>query len=365
MILKVTERCNSNCAYCDVVSNWSRAEDMPLDILEIVFRRTNEFLENRPEEHVTIIWHGGEPLLVGPHFYRAALEFQRKHCQNTRGRIKHSIQTNMTLFSENYAEVFRDLGIDQVGTSYDPEPHVRGPGPTHDSGLYNRMFMQGDALAEQHGYKSGIIYVVTKKSLENPLKVFYYLTNLKLGGSFAMNPVLLYDNRRDDLAITPEDYVTFLGTIFPLWWKYQNRYPDVDPFRSITQIIKDRELVLGCAESGACSYQHVNVDPYGETSQCGRSSDWGLLSYGNVREQSLAVVFSNSQRDDLKRRNEVLRQGGCRDCRFWTICHGGCPLDSYPKHADFLHISEWGCARKNFIEQYFEPITGLKFKPHE
>jgi uncharacterized protein len=365
IILKITEKCNSNCAYCDVVSRRPHAKHMPIEILEIVFKRIHEFLVDHPEEMVNVTWHGGEPLLVGPEYYKAAYEFQQRYCQGTKDRISHNVQSNLTLFSADYVEIFRTLGINQIGTSYDPEPHIRGPGTPNNSDLYNTQFMQGDALVHKYGFKAGIIYVVTKKSLRNPLEVFYYLSNLRLDGSFSMHPVLLYDNRREDLAITPEEYVTFLGTLFPVWWKYRNRYPYVDPFNSILRYIKDGELALSCTSSGRCAYRHMNIDPFGETSQCGRSSDWNLLAYGNIQEKSLKEIFSHPKRDELYFRNEVLQQGECRNCRFWEICHGDCPLDSYPKHSDFLHRSDWGCGRKAFIEQYFEPITGLRFMPHD
>jgi uncharacterized protein len=365
MILKITEQCNSNCAYCDVVTNKPRAGHMPLALLETVFQRLNEFLEADPRTEMNVIWHGGEPLLVGPDYFRAAHAFQQKHCRGTQGRIRHSIQSNLTLFSDAFAEPFRALGIDQIGTSFDPEPGVRGPGKPSNTDLYNRNFMRGDVTARRHGLGAGIIYVVTKRSLERPLEVFYYLTNLRLDGGFNMNPVLLYDSRRDDLAITPHEYVEFLGALFPVWWKHQARYPNVDPFYSLTSIIRDRELRLGCSDSGRCAYGHVNVDPAGETSQCGRSSDWGLLSYGNIRDRSLADILRDTQRDVLMERNNILRNGECGGCRFWSICHGGCPLDSWPKHGDLLHRSEWGCSRKAFVERYYEPITGLRFVPHE
>ncbi len=336
---------------------------MSLDVLELVFKRINEFLQTHHGETINVTFHGGEPLLVGTEFYKAAYEFQLKYCGDTRDRINYGIQSNLTLFSEDYVEIFRDLGIDNIGTSYDPEPHIRGPGAPNNSDLYNRMFMHGDIVGHKHGFSPGIIYVVTKKSLKSPLKVFYYLTNLRPGGFFDIHPVVLYYNRREDLAITPPEYVAFLGAIFPVWWKHQHRYPHVEPFHSMVKIIKDGELSSTCTSSGACAYTHVNVDPFGETSQCGRSSDWGLLPYGNIRERSLEEIFSDSKRDELYKRNDVLLQGECQGCRFWTMCHGDCPVDSYPKHSDFLHRSEWGCARKAFIEQYLEPITGLRFTP--
>ncbi len=361
IILKVTEKCNSNCAYCDVALKKSSAKHMSLEVLKRVFERVNEYLETHPAGEVSIIWHGGEPLLLGPEYYSAAHELQLKYCPTTLNRITHCMQSNLTLFTEDHARVLQKLGIEHVGTSYDPYPHIRGPGSPCNSERYNRQFMRGDALAQQHGLGSGIIYVVTKKSLRKPLDVFYFLTNLRPGGGFSMNPVLIYDNRRDDLSVTTEEYVAFLGEIFPVWWEHRSRYPNVSPFSPITRTIKDGERSLGCAESGRCSLTHVNINPIGGLSLCGRSNDWGLLSYGNINDHSLDEVLADPQRTELLRRNDILSAGECKDCRFWSVCHGGCPLDAYPEHSGFMYKSEWACARKSFIEDYFEPITGIRF----
>ena len=111
IILKASERCNSNCVYCDVVFKQQTGADMPLEILEQVFIRTNEFLSAFPGEQVELLWHGGEPLILGPDYYWEALRLQRRHCPETQGRITHSIQTNLTLFSESFVEIFRELGL--------------------------------------------------------------------------------------------------------------------------------------------------------------------------------------------------------------------------------------------------------------
>jgi uncharacterized protein len=90
---------------------------MSLETLELIFIRINELLSVFAEEKVTIIWHGGEPLLLGPTFFRAALEFQNRECFETKSRIEHCIQSNLTLFTEDFVDIFRQLGITQIGTS--------------------------------------------------------------------------------------------------------------------------------------------------------------------------------------------------------------------------------------------------------
>ena len=336
---------------------------MSLDLLEVVFTRINEYLEGNPSENIEILWHGGEPLLLGPQYYRTALEFQEKYCRETNGRITHNIQTNLTCFTEEYVEVFRNLGISSVGTSYDHEPHMRGFGKERDSDSYNKKFMTALGLLERRGFGWGMIYVVTKKSLTRPLEIFFHLTNMRLSGGISFNPVLIYDEERKDVEVTPAEYVEFLGAIFPCWWKNRQRYPDVEPFRSLMQNIIEGQVSLGCVDSGTCTYHQINVAPDGEASQCGRSSDWGLLSYGNILEKTFSKILQDKQRDQLHERVKILPTTECLGCRIWDLCHGGCPLDAYSKHKDFMHKSEWCESKKEFIYKYFEPITGVKFCP--
>lgn len=365
LILKATERCNSNCAYCDVVRKTTTGTSMPVEVLETVFIRINEFLREHADEDVEILWHGGEPLILGAEYFEKAIELEERHCTETRSRIRHAMQTNLTLFDERFVGVFERLGIGAVGTSYDPQPGMRGPGKKVDTDAYNRLFLNGLGMLRSNGLGWGLIYVVTKKSLERPLQVFHFLTNFLLTGGVNLNPVLIYDDERKHLAITPEEFADFLGEIFPLWWEHRNRYPDLEPFRSFVRNIIDGSTSLGCVDSGSCTYFHVNVAPDGSTSQCGRSADWGLLDYGNIADAPLYDILHNPERDQLQERVAVLQNTECSGCRFWDICHGGCPLDAYSQHSDFMHKSEWCESKRRFVENYFEPITGVKFEPNQ
>jgi uncharacterized protein len=363
MIVKATEACNSNCLYCDVVHKAVKGPTtMPLDVIECLFRRANEFLEETPNEELNVVWHGGEPLLLGPGSYAQALEFQRRHCHDTSARIHHSIQTNLSLFTSEFARVFRELGIDFIGTSYDPIGGVRGPGKPPDTAIYNARFLRGLEVVEQEGFGWGVIYVVTQFTLKRPDALFYFMTNLKPDGGISFSPVLVYGPEPRHLAITPEEYADFLGTIFRLWWPHSERFRGVEPFRSLLRNAREGACSLGCGESGQCAASHWNLAPDGRVSHCGRSHDWGLLDYGSIFDRSLADMRRDGQRDILAQRNEVLTNGDCQGCRLWLICHGGCPLDSWAATGSFGHKTPWCRATKRFVETHFEPVTGLRLK---
>jgi len=363
MILKATETCNSRCSYCDVVGKKSPRTSMSHEMLEIVFRRIGEFLAANPGDKMEIIWHGGEPLLLGADYFREAKRLQDLRCAGVADRISHTMQSNLIAFDDSFVEPLRALGVRSIGTSFDAEPGVRGGGRASDTEAYNRKFLKGVVSLERHGFSWGMIYVVTRRSLARPLDVFHQLTNLQLAGSISLNPVLLYGGQDRSLAVTPAELVEFLGAIFPTWWRQRARFPPFEPFRSYAENIVAGRTRFACVDSGACSFQHVNVAPDGAASQCGRASDWNLLPYGNVADRPLAEILRDPQRQELHRRYPVLREGECAGCRFWGLCHGGCPLDSWSAHGTFDHKSEWCEAKRGFIERYFEPVTGATWTP--
>ncbi len=362
IILKVTEECNSYCYYCDVMRKPGLKTSMPDSVLDKVFFRINEYLEENQQEDINIIWHGGEPFVLDVSYYDAAIGMQESHCSTTANRITHSMQTNLTKFDEKYLPVLKKLGITALGTSYDPEPGVRGIGKKINTNLYNKKFMRALSVLENHGIGWGLIYVVTKKSLNRPLDVFHFLCNLTQSGGFNMNPVLIYDKDRQDIAITPVEYAEFLGALFPTWWEHKSRYPGVEPFKGFIDNIIDGNTNLDCVDSGDCAFNHINIAPDGKTSQCGRSADWGLLDYGSIEDKKLSEILADKQRHQLYDRNKILQKTDCKGCHYWALCHGGCPLDAYSKHNSFDRKTEWCDWKGIFFEKYFEPVTGHNYK---
>jgi uncharacterized protein len=363
IIAKVTDACNSNCAYCDVVNKSDRkTTTMTADVLERMYVIIGEYLEN-PRRSCEVVWHGGEPLLAGTSFFEAAAHFRRKYCAAAGTRLSHSIQTNLTKLKPEFLSAFRDLGITSVGTSYDPNVAIRGPGLERRSDVYNKEFMRGVRVLDTADIPWGAIYVVTSRNLDKPLSIFNFMTNLNPDGNVMFNPVLMYGEDPMGLAITPEQYVDFLGAIFPTWWQYRERYRGCQPFQAFTDAIVHRAPSLSCGDAGRCHDTHMNIASDGSVSQCGRAADWGVLNYGSIFNQSIEQILGHSERTALRERNSLLLAGDCRHCHYWNFCHGGCPLDAWADAGLFARKTPWCFFKHGFIEKYFEPVTGVRYEP--
>ena len=144
IIAKVTEACNSRCAYCDVVAKaHQQTATMNDAVLEQLYVRVNEYLQADSNRNCQIIWHGGEPLLAGIEFFTTALRFYKQHCTTTHQRVQHALQSNLTQMRPEFIPILKQLGINSIGTSYEPIPNIRGPGFDPRSEIYNQQFMRG------------------------------------------------------------------------------------------------------------------------------------------------------------------------------------------------------------------------------
>ena len=364
IIFKTIEKCNSNCIYCDTIKK-KQEKVMSHELMQIVFMRINEYLVDNLDDDIQLTWHGGEIGLLGAEYFQEARKFQERHCSQTKGRIKHLIQSNLTLVNQEMIDVFHQLGITNIGTSYEPIPGIRGFGAKRDSKAYNRRFMEGINLLKQNNIQWGLIYVVNKKSLEKPLEIFHHLINLNPMAGPNFNMIICYDDTLHDLNITPEEYVDFMGEIFLRWWPDRDRYPNINPLSRHVNNLDGKALILGCELSGDCANKWLYIGPNGETSQCGRSGDFHGFPYGDIQERSIQELLHDNKRNDFKKRQQLLPETDCSVCRFWGICHGGCALEPFFTYGDMMRKSPNCYIVKGLMEKYVEPATGLKadFRP--
>lgn len=362
IIFKATEACNCHCAYCDVVTRRS-----PLTIstgmLAKAVERFDEYLAANPGEKLNVILHGGEPLVPGIKFFDTLASMVESLDSATASRLLFAVQTNLTLLSPELIQSFRRLGITGIGTSYDWVPGLRGIGPGRDTHEYNTRFMRGLNLLDEAGLTFGIIYVVTAAAVARPVDTFYNLLNVSPSGNFMFNPVLVYDGApaaARSTAITGREYAGFCGALLPLWLERREYLTTIEPFASIYNYYTAGTPMGGCNEAEDCG-PHIYIGPDGSLSQCGRSADWGLLDYGNITDTTLAQALAHPARVELSGRSALLRETDCRDCRWWELCHAGCPLDAWDASGRSTFMARTSqCQWVNiFMTEYFEPITGL------
>lgn len=121
IVLKIAAPCNLNCTYCYEYNSgdesWrEKPKIIPKQVFEAVIARIDAHYHRFPDEKLSLILHGGEPLLAGYVRLRAILEAIRDRVDTDKVRI--IIQTNGTLLSERIVDLLAQHKV-TVGISID------------------------------------------------------------------------------------------------------------------------------------------------------------------------------------------------------------------------------------------------------
>ena len=353
LIVKATEDCNSNCIYCEGAHKKPGATSLSLSAVACMLERIDEFLTVHSEEQAEILWHGGEPMLRGPGFFSQVNAMQNGICTGTRTRIRHGIQSNLNCLDESFLEPFAELGITSIGTSFDPEPHVRGPGPGIDTDSYNRLFMNGIAVLERNQIPWSLIYVVTRHSLKAPLQVFWLLTNLQLAGSITLNPVIVHDQRLRDISMSPADYAAFLDAVLPVWWTHRHRYPGLEPLSQVARGMKEQDFPIDGLNLGACgpSLRNLEIGADGLVYSIGLPEMGGHRLCGSIATSPLEDALRTNQAFEINSRLSSLASAACTQCPIRRQCHGDTPKEAARERNSFVLPSEWCEARVWLVDR--------------
>jgi uncharacterized protein len=347
VILKASDRCNGACAYCSVGPAGSHT--MTWATFELLARELERLVERWGLLGLNLTFHGGEPTLLGPRFIdRACARLAR-----LRIPVEILLQSNLLKVTPSMVEVIKRRGI-QVGTSFDP---LTGRRRLADGGdAYERWRRSYLALAAQ-GIAPGAIFVVTKPALGRARELLAAADAIadETGERFGvqLNPV--YGQGRaageDDLLITPAEFGDFLVDAWRVWDAGGRRH-GLSPVRSFVNAIEHprRRFSCSCSFVGQCASSHVGIDHDLNVAGCGRRLD-SKAFLGNLHDRSLAEILETSdERRRIATRSARLQAGACRDCRFFSLCHGGCPDDAVLTSGGLDAPFAWCAAYRKLFE---------------
>jgi uncharacterized protein len=326
LILEPVKSCNLRCLYC--FSDCTGTGVMSRPILKTALEKTARYAEEHGFREIHILWHGGEPLLAGLGFFRAAVEILDGLPSNL--RIRHYLQTNGLLLDYDFCGFFRDHGF-KIGISLD------GPQFLHDA---MRLDADGEGshtavikkvrLLEDQGVAAGFNAVVTRLSLGQEEAIYRYFQDLGYG--FRLNPMIPGYNPAISAPylLEPGEYGAFLCRLFDIWAGTEHQRVMVSPLDLYLEATLHGRP-YECQQQKTCVGSHLGVKPSGEVALCSRFETHSL---GNIRDTEIPEMLALPFCEDIRRRAETL--SGCQTCQHWSICYGGCPLNALAFSHDYM-----------------------------
>lgn len=341
-IIKPTEACNFSCKYCYVPEDVSRSH-MSLPTLEKVL----DSLLAQNLDKLNIIWHGGEPLVMGAEFYKSAIEYINKNNKGT--KVEYKIQTNGSLIDEEVIDLFKTNNF-SVGISLDGPEAVHNTNRIYKNGkgTYNEV-ARGINLLKKANVNFGILTILSKTSQGHEKEIYAEL--LRIGAPAKINTYLPAGHGKkleDELNLSADLYGQLLIGLYDLWSK-DNSHLRLSPFEEICQ-----SLLMGsnkiCTYNDLClSNLYISFDYKGDIFPCGRLCSIPEYNLGASSAHRLTEVLESELPQLQRRRNEDIAKR-CSPCEFHAICQGGCAHDSHESSGHLFDKTPYCLGRQNLFE---------------
>lgn len=171
IVLQPTTACNLNCTYC-YLPNRKQALQMSPSVTECLATSITEMNLNYA---VPLVWHGGEPLMLGK--TRFAKLIEPLEILRVNGKIVHGLQTNGASIDQEWCEFFKKYGF-EIGVSIDgPSIQNHNRLDWHGQETFQRT-MLGITCLKKFEIPFTCIAVVTNDALDYATEIYQFFRNL-------------------------------------------------------------------------------------------------------------------------------------------------------------------------------------------
>lgn len=344
--------CNLDCRYCFYLEKetfypgkhkWQMSDEL----LESYIR---QYIGAQEVPEVTFAWQGGEPTLLGVDFFRRVVELEKRYAGGK--KISNAFQTNGTLLNAEWGEFLHENDF-LVGLSID------GPAELHDIYRVDKQgrpsfdsVMKGLDVLKKHKVEFNTLTVVNRKNAKEPLKVYRFLK--EIGSNFhqyiplveraappqesiqlSLAPPPSKERRQHspvtEWSVLPEDYGSFLCTIFDEWVRHDVGEVFIQGFENAASIWAGYGASL-CHFTPTCG-RAMAIEHNGDLYSCDHYV-YPEYKLGSLKDSSLIELTESpfQKQFGLDKRDTLPKF--CRQCDVRFACHGECPKHRFVKTPD-------------------------------
>lgn len=119
LIMKLSKLCNLRCTYCYEYDELANKDRMSLDGIEFFFKNMADYIIKQEKTFpLSLIFHGGEALLLPHNYLRAICQLRDKYFTNNGINTRTTVQSNLFKISSKTLDLLEELEI-HLGFSLD------------------------------------------------------------------------------------------------------------------------------------------------------------------------------------------------------------------------------------------------------
>ena len=364
VLVKVASRCNINCRYCYVYNmgdtRWATMPKHISDTMTTALAKVLGDLSRAQQRRFAVVFHGGEPLLLGPKKLAILLAALRRALPSD---YPFSLQTNGILITEEILDLCSEYRT-SLGVSIDGPPDVNDRYRIDHAGKgTHEKILKGIEKLQNHRDSdflyTGLLAVIDPES--DPYKVYNFFKTLN-----APSLELLY--RDGNHSQFPYGKASFQSTEYGQWLTVLLDIYLADPKPLRIRLLDDMiKLVLGGYGTkegmGTSNYGIIVIDTDGSVTKNDTlksafngadrfTQQWSILTH------ALPEVANSSEFS----RYYTLQHptaSACLSCPELSICGGGMPIHRWREDSGYHNPSVY-CADQLFlIENIRDRIAAL------
>jgi uncharacterized protein len=344
-VFKLTNECNLNCSYCYEKTkhnsdNINGSLIMSDELIVQTFFRISEHITLNKISQITIVLHGGEPLLVG--INKIAYIFHKAHdIIGNQCKVEFIMQTNGLLLDEKIFELFYKNNA-RIGISLDGDNDHNNKRLTLNGKSSFELVEQKIKLLKNNKYGrrifTGFLSVIDTES--NPIIIYNYLANYKPLSIDFLLPMAnheLYPPSKLEFEHTP--YANWLIHLFDYWFILQKKQIRIKLFSNLIIL-----LLGGNSETELIGNPIVDIVTINPNGAIDGIDTLDFISEGasslktNVFQSKFEEILSHPVILSRMQGLQILSPN-CLSCKWVAICGGGYLPHRYSKINNFSNPS--------------------------
>lgn len=361
MIKPSGAQCNLDCRYCfylhkEQLLGQPKRPRMDDEVLE---QHIRQYIQAQTGDQVVFSWQGGEPTLMGLHFFRRVVALQQKYARPGL-KIENDLQTNGTLLDEEWCQFLKQHNF-VVGLSVD------GPEEFHDLHRYSKTggktfaaVVRAARLLHAHEIPFSALCVINRDNAEYPLEVYRFLRD-------EISPRLIqfipgmekadfvsaapgsWDKARlpredapealpgnpgsavADWSVAPLQWGRFLTRVWDEWLARDYGKVFVDQFENVLSMITGQGSQQ-CVTSQVCG-KAMALEHNGDLYSCDHFV-YPEYRLGNIRTEHQGDLAFSERQQAFGYAKSANLPAKCKQCAYLKLCWGHCPKDRFLKTTD-------------------------------
>lgn len=285
-----------------------------------------------------MVWHAGEPLVVGPDYLGQLIDACAPLHRAT-GAVQQCVQTNATLIDERFCALFNEKNV-RVGVSID------GPRDLHDrhrvsrngSGTFDAVF-RGIVKLRAFNIPFHVICVLTSESLDRADELYSFFADCgAISVGFNVDEIEGANSFSSmDTTGYFERLSSFWESLFRIHFSRHSFYlREADDFIGFL-----RHGSLGKTSSLVRPFQYITIGIDGSVTTFSpellgqRNLRFGTFAIGNIKSESLEQMARSERFLRLKAEIDAGVQRCSQRCSYFSVCGGGSPSNKIAEHGTF------------------------------